>query len=440
MIWLQFLVVIVSIFWGVRLGGIGLGVMGGLGLCLLTFVFRLEPTSPPIDVMLMILAVVTATSALQTAGGMDVLVRKAEHILRNNPQQITYLGPVVTFFFTLFSGTGHVAYSILPVISEVAKETGIRPERPLSVAVIASQQAITASPISAATVALLGLTAASEGAPELIHILMICIPSTLCGILLAAFVANRSGKELHEDPVYLERLKQQKSSGVHKDSGRPDTMAPEAVRSVFLFLAAISLVILFGACPSLRQLTIKGKEVMLSMADVIEMVMLSATAFILTFCKVSVSKIPEGGIFKAGMQAVIAIFGIAWLGDTFFAGNSALLEGSIKDMVRMAPWAFSFALFALSVLLFSQAATVRALMPFGLALGISPALMVAMFPAVNGYFMIPNYPTIVAAIQFDETGTTRVGKYLFNHSFMIPGLIATTTAVLTGLLLSSFIL
>lgn len=138
---LQLAFVLTAIIIGARLGGIGLGVMGGIGLGILTFVFGLQPTAPPIDVMLMIVAVISAAACMQAAGGLDLMVKVAERLLRKNPAHVTILSPLVTYAFTFIAGTGHVAYSVLPVIAEVATETKIRPERPLGIAVIASQQA-----------------------------------------------------------------------------------------------------------------------------------------------------------------------------------------------------------------------------------------------------------------------------------------------------------
>jgi len=541
MFWLQFSVVLVAIFVGARLGGIGLGVLGGLGLAVLTFVFHLQPTAPPIDVMLMITAVVTAAGVLQAAGGLDYLVCLAERILRNNPDRITFLGPMVTYFFTLFAGTGHVAYSVLPVIAEVARETGVRPERPMSISVIASQQAITASPIAAATVALLGLLSGSVAKfgfdVQLIDILKICIPSTLIGVLIAAFVSNKLGKELDKDPVYQQRLKDGLVPPPHCSAG--STKVSEALKNtpagaktaVALFLLGTILVVLFGSFPQMRPEWSVGSDTRIShivvqseaeakqtlaelkagadfarlarqrsmdataatggdlgwfgkgkmipdldkgvaklkkpgelteviktpfgyhvvkleekrpsetkekmgMPHVIEIVMLTMAGLMLLICKVKVSRVTEGSVFIAGIQAVIAIFGIAWMGDTFFQGNMELLSGSIKGMVTAAPWLFAFALFVLSILLYSQAATVRALMPLGISLGIPAPFLIAMFPAVNGYFFIPNYPTVVAAINFDRTGTTGIGRYVLNHSFMIPGLVATFSSIGIGFLLA----
>lgn len=429
MFWLELLVVLVCIYLGARIGGIGLGVMGGVGLAILTFVFHLRPTTAPIDVMLMIVAVITAAGALQAAGGLDYLVKLAERMLRKNPSHITFMGPLVTYIFTLFAGTGHVAYSVLPVIAEVARESGVRPERPMSIAVIASQQAITASPISAATVAMVGLLGGYD--IQLIDILIVCIPSTFLGCLIAAFAASKMGKDLKDDQEYQKRLTENSIEQTVTTTQEP--MKPGAKLSVILFVASALLIVLFGTFPELRPAwTIEGKLERLGMPATIEIVMLTIAALIIMLCKVKVDDVVKGNVFLAGAQAVIGIFGIAWMGDTFFQGNMDFLSGSIKDMVTSAPWLFALALFVLSILLYSQAATVRALMPLGLALGLGPAALIAMFPAVNGYFFVPNYPTIVAAINFDRTGTTRIGKYILNHSFMIPGMVATMASVIIG--------
>lgn len=426
---LQLLFVLAAIIVGARLGGIGLGVMGGVGMAVLVFVFGLEPTSPPIDVMLMIAAVISAAAAMQAAGGLDYLVRLAEKLLRKNPSQVTIVSPLVTYLFTFVAGTGHVAYSVLPVIAEVSRETKIRPERPLGIAVIASQQAITASPISAATVALLGLLTGFD--MTLFDILKVSIPATLVGVLAGAFFSKRVGKELEDDPEYQRRVKE----GMIKENSKPVNQVKNLLKakvSVILFLISTALIVVFGSIPSLRP-TFDGAPV--QMPAIIEILMLSTAAIILLVAGVNGIAPTQGSVFIAGMQAVIAIFGIAWMGDTFINGNIETLTGSIEGVVKSMPWLFGIALFVMSILLYSQAATVRAIVPLGIALGISPMMLIAMFPAVNGYFFIPNYPTIVAAINFDRTGTTRIGKWILNHSFMMPGLIATVVAISVGMLL-----
>lgn len=451
MFWLQLLIVIIALYIGSRLGGIGLGVMGGLGLSILTFGFGIEPTAPPIDVMLMIAAVITAASTMQAAGGMDVLVRIAEQALRRNPQHITLMAPLVTYLFTICAGTGHVAYSVMPVIAEVSRQSGVRPERPMSIAVIASQQAITASPISAATVALLSLL--SGQGYHLFDILLVSIPATFIGCLAAALIMTRYGKPLDQDEEFRRRVAEGSVPPIGVRDGQGGASAQDgananpglgrgAVASVALFLLGVILVVLFGSIPSLRPSWTDAEGLMhtLGMSQVVEMVMLSTSAVILLITRIPAGNVVKGGVFLPGMQAVISIFGIAWMGDTFFKGNMDVLQGSIHDAVTAAPWLFAFALFAMSILLNSQAATIRGLMPLGIALGLPAPALIAMFPAVNGYFFIPNYPTVIAAIQFDRTGTTRIGRYLLNHSFMLPGLVATLVAVIAGFILAQLVL
>ena len=437
MVYIELLIVLLAIFVGARVGGIGLGIFGMMGLGVLVFGFGLTPGNPPIDVMLIIVAVITAAATLQAAGGLDYLVKVAEKILRKNPAMITFLAPVVCYFFTLFSGTGHIAYSLLPIISEIATDSKVRPERPLSISVIASQQAITASPISAATAALLSAELLGDKGVTLGNILMVCIPATLVGVIVGAIAVSFMGVPLEKDPEYLRRLRE----GVLGAEGKAEeAVSPQAAKraktSVIIFLIGVLSIVLFGSIDSLRPtFTVNGQLIKLGMTQVIEIVMMSTAGLMLIFAKADINKAVKGSVFIAGMQAVIAIFGIAWMGDTFFVGNIEFFKTHIEQIVTQYPFLFSVALFVMSVLLFSQAATVRTLYPLGIALGIHPMAMVAMFPAVNGYFFIPNYPTVVAAINFDRTGTTRIGKYVLNHSFQLPGFVATIVAIAVGYLI-----
>ena len=437
MVYIELLIVLLAIFVGARVGGIGLGIFGMMGLGVLVFGFGLTPGNPPIDVMLIIVAVITAAATLQAAGGLDYLVKVAEKILRKNPAMITFLAPVVCYFFTLFSGTGHIAYSLLPIISEIATDSKVRPERPLSISVIASQQAITARPISAATAALLSAEWLGDKGVTLGNILMVCIPATLVGVIVGAIAVSFMGVPLEKDPEYLRRLRE----GVLGAEGKAEeAVSPQAAKraktSVIIFLIGVLSIVLFGSIDSLRPtFTVSGQLIKLGMTQVIEIVMMSTAGLMLIFAKADINKAVKGSVFIAGMQAVIAIFGIAWMGDTFFAGNIEFFKTHIEQIVTQYPFLFSVALFVMSVLLFSQAATVRTLYPLGIALGIHPMAMVAMFPAVNGYFFIPNYPTVVAAINFDRTGTTRIGKYVLNHSFQLPGFVATIVAIAVGYLI-----
>jgi anaerobic C4-dicarboxylate transporter DcuA len=437
---LQFAVVLVALGIGARVGGIGLGLWGGVGLLALAFLGA-APTAPPIDVMLIILAVIMAASVMEAAGGIDFLVSVAARVIRRNPKQVTIVAPLVTWTFTFLAGTGHIVYPLLPVIYEVAHKNGIRPERPMAIATIASQQAITASPVAAATAAMIGLFS-SENLPwGLPQILMICIPSTLLGVLAAALVQTRVGKELADDPDYQARL----AAGEIDDkpaqaaSAASSALPPTAKLSALVFLAGVALVVVLGLFPELRTLHAGGKPDAVSMPVSIEIVMLAVAALVLLLTKVKPDVVTKTQTCRAGITAVVGIFGLAWMGDTFIAANREVIVGGLGDMARAAPWTFAIGLFLASVLLYSQAATARALMPLGLSLGIAPPFLIGMFPAVNGYFLIPNYGTIIAAINFDRSGTTRIGKYVINHSFLVPGLISTTVAVLVGLTLAKLV-
>lgn len=440
MIYIELLIVLLAIFVGARVGGIGLGIFGMIGLGILVFCFGLKPGNPPIDVMLIIVAVITAAATLQAAGGLDYLVKVAEKILRKNPAMITFLAPVVCYFFTLFSGTGHIAYSLLPIISEIATDSKVRPERPLSISVIASQQAITASPISAATAALLSAELLGSKGITLGNILMVCIPATIIGVIVGAIAVSFMGVPLEKDPEYQRRLREgllEKES--HSASQMTGKDLQRAKTSVIIFLIGVLSIVLFGSIDSLRpSFEVGGEKVQMGMTQLIEIIMMSIAGLMIIFARVDINKAVKGSVFIAGMQAVIAIFGIAWMGDTFFNGNIEFFKMHIEQIVTQYPFLFAVALFVMSVLLFSQAATVRTLYPLGIALGIHPMAMIAMFPAVNGYFFIPNYPTVVAAINFDRTGTTRIGKYVLNHSFQIPGFVATIVAIAVGYLIIMF--
>ena len=442
MIWLELLVVLVCIFVGARLGGIALGTVAGIGLVVLIFVFGLHPGAPPRTVLGMILAVVTAAATMQAAGGLDYLVIIADRALRIWPAGITIVAPIVTYVFTLAAGTGHIVYALLPVIAEVSRGAGVRPERPLSISTIASQQAITASPISAATVALLGLLAPSG--VGLHHILLICIPSTLLGSLMGALSVMKMGPELKDDPEYQERLAKGLIAPPPSTKPLEGTALTRARGSVMVFLIAALLVVALGLFPALRPsytVVMDGqeKEQQLEMAPAIMIIMLAAAGVIMLAFRASPSAAVKGTIMNAGVVALISIAGLGWLGSSFFEGNRPLIIASISGVVQQHPWVFAFGLFALSILLASQAATVVTLMPVGVALGLGAPAMIAMFPAVNGYFFLPTYATLLAAISFDQTGTTKIGKYVLNHSFMRPGLVATISSVVIGFVLAKIV-
>lgn len=431
---LQLLVVAMAIWIGARTGGIGLGLWGAVGLLILSACFGVVPTAPPVDVLLIVLAVITAASVLEAAGGTEVLVGIAERVIRAHPRQVTLVAPLTTWCFTFVAGTGHVVYPLLPVIYETAHRSRVRPERPMAVAAIASQQAITASPVSAATAAMIALFSehglSGWGLPQ---ILMICVPSSLAGVVAAAVVSMFVGRDLEDDPDYQARL----AAGlVMPPDGGPERPTATAAgrRAVGIFLAAVGLIILLGTLPGLR--TPPGAAEAVPMPVAIEIVMLSAAGVMLAVTGVKPEEVTRMATLRAGVVAVVAIFGLAWLGDSFVAHNKATILPAIARWTEAAPWTFGIGLFLTSVLLYSQAATTRALMPLGLSLGIAPAQLIALFPAVNGYFLIPATGSLIAAMTFDRSGTTRIGKYLVNHSFMMPGVVATVTAVATGMLLA----
>ena len=436
---LEFGVLIGALLMGARAGGVGLGLWGAVGLLVLVVGFGIPPGAIPGEVLIIVLTVIMAASAMEVAGGVDFLVRVAERIIRKNPKQVTIVAPLVTYAFTFASGTGHIVYPLLPVMYEVAHESGIRPERPMAIATSASQQAITASPVSAATAAMIGLLA-SHGV-GLVQILLICVPSTLLAVIIAAFVQLRVGKELKDDPEYQRRLKSgELTPPAKRDEGAavvPVPLKRGAKASALLFFGGVALVVLAGIFPALR--TVPGladEPVVLGMPIAIAIVMMAVAALILAVTQAPVAEVPKCKTCQSGITAIIGILGLAWLGDTFISANKEVIIGGLSNMAQAAPWTFSIGLFLASMLLYSQAATARALMPLGLSLGIPAASLIGLFPAVNGYFFIPNYGTLIAAMQFDRSGTTRIGKYLLNHSFMLPGLITTVGGVGIGLLIA----
>ena len=439
---LQLAIVLALIFIGARVGGIGLGIYGMVGVFILVFFFGLKPGNLPIDVMLIIVSVITAAAALQAAGGLDYLVGLAAKFLRKHPNHITYFGPLTTWLFCIVAGTAHTSYSLLPIISEIATNSKIRPERPLSVSTVAASLGITGSPVSAATAAVISTDLLGGAGIELKHILLVCIPASLIAILVAAFIQNRIGKELNEDEIYQQRVKE----GIinpEKDSKLIDEMIknpnPRAKYAVMAFIFGVLMVVIYGSIPSIRpSFMLDGEMHRVSMPEIIEIIMMSVAALILLVGKAKVGDAIKGNVFGAGMNAMVAIFGIAWMGDTFFNGNLAFFKEHIANVVTQYPFLFAIALFFMSIMLFSQAATVRTLYPLGIGLGIAPLALVAMFPAVNGYFFLPNYPTTVAAINFDRTGSTRIGRFVVNHSFQLAGFITTFVSIGVGYLIIQF--
>lgn len=437
LLFVELAIVLALIFIGSKIGGIGLGIYGMVGVFILVFVFGLEPGDIPIDVMLIIVAVITASACLQAAGGLDYMVGVAARFLRKHPNQITYYGPLTTWLFCLLAGTAHTSYALLPIISEIATKAKVRPERPLSVATISASLGITGSPVSAATAAVLSQAMLGAKGIGMKEIMLITIPASFVAILVASFVQNFVGKPLEEDPEYQRRV----AEGLIDPEQTTETPAeapvnPRAKWAVLAFLLGVVMVVLFGSFPSLRP-SFNGQAV--SMNATIEMTMMSIAAVILLVGKADARKAASGNVFAAGMNAMVSIFGVAWMGSTFFEANKELILGSVGGVFAQYPILFAIPLFLMSIMLFSQAATVKTLYPVGLAMGIPPMALLAMFPAVNGYFFLPTYPTEVAAIGFDRTGTTKIGKYVINHSFQLSGFITTIVSIGLSFLIISIL-
>ncbi len=433
MFWIELIVVLGMLLIGARVGGIFLGMSSGVALAVLVFGFGCTPGSPAIDVIMIIMTVVVAASVLQASGGMDYLIQVAINLLRRNPKRISFYAPLISWLFTFMCGTGNIVYGILPVIAEVSREAGVRPERPISVSVVASQQAITACPISAATVALLALLAPAN--ITLVDILVVCVPATLIGTLAASLYASRVGKELAEDPEYLARVEAGEAAPINEKTDFTEkAFGSREKKAVCLYLLATIIVIAFGIFPDLRPTYLVGdKMTTFSMTATIEMVMMIMAGVILLATKTDVRSVIEQSVFKQGLMGVYCIFGLTWAGDTLVKNNLPFLKAGAQDMVIAYPWVFALVLFFMSTLILSQAGTLGALAPLGISLGISAPAMIGMFPAVSGLFFVPSYATVLAGIAFDRTGTTRIGKFVFNHSFMIPGLITCFVSVTVGL-------
>lgn len=435
MIMLELFVVLLFIFLGARIGGIGIGFAGGAGVIALSFILGV-PTSQtyiPVDVILIIMSVITAIAAMQVAGGMDWLVQLAENFLRKHPERITFYAPIVTFLMTLMAGTGHTAFSTLPVIAEVAKGQGVRPSRPLSIAVVASQIAITASPISAAVVAFSSMLA-PKGV-DYLTLLAVCIPTTFIACMIGAFIANFMGSELKDDPIYQQRLEQ----GLVKLAPQKQRdILPTAKTATYIFLIAIAFVVCYAAAISTSVGLITDPA--LGRNEAIMAVMLTAAAAIVLFTKIDASKIPSASTFRSGMTACVCVLGVAWLGSTFVNAHVEGIKEVAGVLLNDYPWMLAIVLFFASMLLYSQGATTVALMPAALAIGVAPLTAVASFAAVSALFVLPTYPTLLAAVEMDDTGSTRIGSYVFNHPFFIPGVVTITSAVALGFTLGGVLI
>jgi len=438
----EFILLIGFLYAGSRFGGIGLGVVSGIGLLFEVLVLRMPPGKPPVEVMLVILAVVTCASVLEAAGGLKYMLQVAEKILRKNPKRVTILGPIVTWAMTVMLGTGHAVYSIMPIIGDIALKNNIRPERPMAAASVASQLAITASPVSAVVALYLDdITKIHffEGV-SLIQIVTVTITATFCGTIALSLYSLRRGKELQDDPEFQRRMQDPEwRERIQNTTSTTlnEQLPPAARNSVLLFILALICIVFVAMYKPIRTVVgPEGKPMLISMGVMIQMLMLAFGGVILLATRTSVSKVPNGVVFKSGMVATVAIFGIAWMSDTYFNYAMPVFKESVTEMVKNAPWTFAFALFAVSVLINSQAATAKILLPVGIGLGIPAPTLIGLMPATYAYFFIPNYPSDIATINFDVTGTTKIGKWYFNHSFMAPGLVGVVTACLVGLALA----
>ena len=472
---IQLLIVLGALWVGSRYGSLALGAISGIGLAILVFGFGLKPGTPPTDVIYIIIAAVTCAGIMQASGGMDWLIQIAEKLLRKHPDRITFLAPLTTFFLTVLVGTGHVVYTLMPIICDIALKKGIRPERPCGVASIASQVGITCSPIAAAVVAFVSISNANHFDITIPRVLMVSIPACVCGLMAAATASYRRGLDLDKDPEFQKKIADPAQRDYIYGSGATtlDKKIPQSAKNaVFIFLGALAVIVMFAALPNLLPSyetvkAIKGaaplsildggaavtadalakagivaegmtekSTVGLKMNLVIQIVMISAAALMIIFCKAAPKKAVAGPVWQSGMVAVVAIYGIAWLADTYFSNYMSEMQQGLEGIVAEYPWSIAFVFFLVSVLINSQGAVVVAMLPLAYKLGIPGPVLLGVLPSVYGYFFIPNYPSDIATVNFDRSGTTVIGKYLLNHSFMMPGLICVFTSTIVAYLLS----
>ena len=431
---LQLLIVLGALWVGSRYGSLALGAISGIGLAILVFAFGMKPGTPPTDVIYIIIAAVTCAGVMQASGGMDWLIQLAEKLLRKHPASITFLAPLTTFFLTVLVGTGHVVYTLMPIICDISLKQGIRPERPCGVASIASQVGITCSPIAAAVVAFVSISNANGFDVTIPQVLMITIPSCICGLMAAAAASYKRGLDLDKDPVFQAKIAdpEQRAYIYGNTATTLDREIPQSAKnSVYIFLGALATVVMFAIF--LPQMTyLHG----LKMNQVIQIIMITAAALMIIFCKASPKKAVAGPVWQSGMVAVVAIYGIAWMADTYFGHYMPQIQEMLKGIVTEYPWAIALVFFAVSVLINSQGAVVVAMLPLAYSLGIPGVVLLGVLPSVYGYFFIPNYPSDIATVNFDRSGTTVIGKYLLNHSFMMPGLICVTVSTVIAYLLT----
>lgn len=536
---IQLVIVLICLFYGAKKGGIALGMLGGVGLIVLVFGFGIEPGKPAIDVMLTILAVVVTSATLQASGGLDVMLQIAEKMLRRNPKYVSILAPFVTCFLTILCGTGHVVYTMLPIIYDIAIKNDIRPERPMAASSIASQMGIIASPVSVAVVTLTTFLVNAKtplaGFDGYLDLLKITVPSTLCGVLAIGIFSWFRGKDLDKDPEFQEKLKDPEfKKYVYGDSTSllGKKLPQSSWNAMWIFFGAILVVAVLGYFKDLRPafeksapaqvveivsadkavksfnvkdgkivalakdgtlvLDVKDsktkaqttynnvaiyndkgevaqtitaqdngvvitagdktetidnaaivlkdtakKKVNLSMVHVIQIFMLLAGALIVIFTKTDAGKISKNEIFRSGMIALVAVFGISWMAETMFTVHTPMMKAALGDVVKAHPWTYAVMLLLISKFVNSQAAALVAFVPLALGIGVDPAVILAFASACYGYYILPTYPSDLAAIQFDRSGTTHIGKFVINHSFILPGLIGVITSCIFGYIFTS---
>ena len=443
---IQLLIVLAALYVGSRYGSLALGAISGIGLAILVFGFGLKPGTPPTDVIYIIIAAVTCAGTLQASGGMDWMIQVAEKMLRKHPRHITFLAPVTTFFLTVLVGTGHVVYTIMPIICDIALKKGIRPERPCGVASVASQVGITCSPIAAAVVAFVTISNANGYMVTIPHVLMVTIPACLIGLICAAAASYNRGKDLSEDKDFQARIadpEQRKYIYGSNATTLDKVITKEAKASVYVFLASLLVIVAFAFCQMIH-VNRGGESVTLASAInlpkmnlIIQIIMLVAAACNIMFCKAQPKRAVGGAVWQSGMVAVVAIYGIAWLADTYFANYMTEMKAMLGGMVESYPWTIALVFFLVSVLINSQGAVVVSMLPLAYSLGIPGPVLLGVLPSVYGYFFIPNYPSDIATVNFDRSGTTKIGKYLLNHSFMMPGLISVIVSTIIGYLITN---
>jgi len=435
----QLLIVLAALWVGSRYGSLALGAISGIALAILVLGFQMKPGTPPTDVIYIIIAAVTCAGILQASGGMDWLIQIAERLLRKHPERITFFAPLCTFFLTVLVGTGHVVYTLMPIICDISLKKGIRPERPCAVASIASQVGIICSPITAAVVAFVSISNANGFDVTIPQVLLVSIPASVIGLLAASASSYRRGLDLDKDPVFQAKLKdpeQYKYIYGSTETVLDKEISGSAKRSVYIFLGAIFLIVTLAAFPQLLPVYDTGK---LKMNIAIQIIMLAASALMIISCKINPKKAIAGSVWQSGMTAVVAIYGIAWMADTYFANYMAEIQTMLQGIVAAHPWSIAIVFFLVSILINSQGAVVVAMLPLAYQLGIPGPILLGVLPTVYGYFFIPNYPSDIATVNFDRSGTTVIGKYLLNHSFMMPGMVNVVVSTGVSYLLAMLI-